>query len=343
MVELGKNERIDYMYSDDLQIVQDKTAFSFSLDTLLLAYWAKEKIYDRYKVADLCSGNCAATMYMAYFNRAKYDAIEVQDEAYSQAVRSVELNHMENRINVHHDNVLNAAKFLRKDSYDMVVVNPPYFKNPKGHEVNPDQKKAIARHEILINLEQIIEVASGLLKMKGKFMMVHRPERLGEICYYCMKHDLSVKFVQPFISHPGQDANLIIVEAVKHTAFDGTVLHDSIQVHDEHEDFMPVIQKIIRQTPEDKAKHDQSEKYYFYVLKCSDGSFYGGFTNDLAHRLKMHNTGKGAKYTKTRRPVQMIYHEEFDDKRLALKREYWFKHHNRKWKESFLKEHHVNF
>lgn len=343
MVELGKNERIDYMYSDHLKIIQDRRAFSFSLDTLLLAYWAKESIHDKYKVADLCSGNCAATMYMAYFNRAHYDAIEIQDEAFSQAKRSIELNQMENRITVHQNNVLNAPKFLRKDSYDVVVVNPPYFKVPKGHEVNPDRKKAIARHEILINLEQIIEVASGLLKMKGKFFMVHRPERLNEICYYCMKHDLSVKLIQPFVSHRGDDANLIIVEAVKHTATDGTVLKDALEVHDENGDFKPNIQKILRESNEDRLKHENAGKYYFYVLLCHDGTFYGGFTNDLSHRLKMHNSGKGAKYTKSRRPVKMIYHEQFDDKRLALKREYWFKHHPRKWKEHFLKEHHIKF
>ncbi len=343
MVELGKNERIDFMYSNNLRIVQDKTAFSFSSDTLLLAYFAKEMIYDRYKVADLCAGNCAATMYMAYFNRAKYDAIEIQDEAYSQAKRSIELNHMENRITVHKDNVLNATNFLRKDSYDVVTVNPPYFKVPKGHEVNPDRKKAIARHEILINLEQIIEVSSQLLKIKGKMFMVHRPERLGEICYYCMKHDLSVKEVQPFVSHRGEDVNLIIVEAVKHTAFDGTVIHDAIEVHDKDGKFLPNIQRILRETDEDREKHENQGIYFFYVLLCNDGSFYGGFTNDLSRRLKMHNEGKGAKYTKTRRPVRMIYHEQFDDKRLALKREYWFKHHNRQWKEKFLKEHNVKF
>lgn len=341
MVELNKNERIDYMYSDDLKIIQDKTTFSFSLDTLLLAYFAKQAIHDRDKIVDLCSGNCAATMYMAYFNRAKYDAVEIQKEVVSQARRSIALNHMENRITVHEGNVLNAAQFLKKDNYDLVIVNPPYFKVPQGHKINPDWKKAIARHEILINLEQIIQVASGLLKMKGKMFMVHRPERLGEIVYYCMNNDLSIKKIQPFVSHRGEKANLIIVEAVKHTAFDGTVLQDAMQVHDENGQYMPQIQHIIRENKEDKQRRQRDGKYYFYVLKCSDGSFYGGFTNDLAHRLEMHNRGKGAKYTKSRRPVKMIYHEEFDDKRLALKREYWFKHHTREWKEKFLEDHHV--
>ena len=343
MVNLSKNERIDYMYSDNLKIIQDKDAFSFSLDTLLLAATAKDAIKDSSKVADLCSGNCAASIYMAYFNRAKYDAVEIQPEAASQAMRSVQLNQMENRIHVFQKNVKDAAQFLRKDSYDVVVINPPYFKVAKDHKVNPDPKKAIARHEIMITLEEIIAVASGLLKMKGKMYMVHRPERLNEIAYFCLKHDLSIKFIQPYVSHRGEDTNLIIIEAVRHTASDGLVLKDAIEVHDHDGSFLPAIQKIIRETPEEKAKHDQQAKYYFYVLLCSDGSFYGGFTNNLTKRLEAHNTGKGAKYTKNRRPVKMIYHEEFSDKRLALKREYWFKHHTRQWKEKFLHEHAVNF
>ena len=140
-----------------------------------------------------------------------------------------------------------------------------------------------------------------------------------------------------------EDANLIIVEAVKHTGTDGTVLKDAVEVHESNGDFTPLVQRISRETADDKAKHEAQGKYYFYVLLCNDGSFYGGFTNDLEHRLKMHNLGKGAKYTKTRRPVRMIYHEQFDDKRLALKREYWFKHHSRAWKEKFLHEHNIKF
>ena len=158
---LKPNERIDYMYNDDLQIIQEKDAFSFSLDTLLLGYFAQNKIHDNYKVVDLCSGNGAASIYMSYFNRAHYDAVEIQKEIADQARRSIKLNKLENRIEVHCLNALDAPKKLGKDKYDVVVVNPPYFKVPKGHIVNPDEKKALARHELAINLEQIIKVSSG--------------------------------------------------------------------------------------------------------------------------------------------------------------------------------------
>ena len=343
MEKLLKNERIDYMYSDDLKIIQNKSSFSFSLDTLLLAATAKDSIKYNSKVADLCAGNCAATMYMAYFNRAKYDAVEIQEEVASQAERSISLNNMENRIQVFQKNVKDAPVFLRKDSYDVIVVNPPYFKVAQNHKVNPDPAKAIARHEILINLEEIISVASALLKMKGKLFMVHRPERLNEIAYFCLKHDLSIKLVQPYVSHRGENCNLIIIEAVKHTGSDGLVLRDAIEVHDKNGNYLPPIQRIIRETESDREKRQKSRRYYFYVLLCKDNSFYGGFTDDLSKRLKAHNSGKGAKYTKSRRPVKLLYHEEFKDKKLALKREYWFKHHNRLWKERFLREHKVNF
>lgn len=93
-------------------------------------------------------------------------------------------------------------------------------------------------------------------------------------------------------------------------------------------------------------ENDKSSKhYYFYVLKCADGTFYGGFTTNLEHRLAVHNAGKGAKYTrvKSRRPLVMIYHETFSNKSAALKAEYAFKHQSRKKKESFLEKHHISW
>lgn len=261
-----------------------KRCFFFSLDTLLLGYFAQIKIHDNYKVVDLCSGNAAASIYMSYFNRAHYDAVEIQADMADQASRSIKLNKLENRIEVHCLNALEAPKKLGKDKYDMVVVNPPYFKVPKGHVINPDEKKALARHELAINLEQIIKVSSDMLKMKGKMFMVHRPERLGEIMHYCLENHLSVKWVQPFVSKRNADANLVVVEAIRNTASDGLTLRDAIVVHNPDGSFTPEIEQIISEN-----KKQKKERYYFYCLLCNDGSFYGGFTNDLKHRLKMHN------------------------------------------------------
>ena len=80
----------------------------------------------------------------------------------------------------------------------------------------------------------------------------------------------------------------------------------------------------------------ESKGHYFYVLMCNDGSYYAGYTNDLQKRLKTHNEGKGAKYTRGRLPVSIIYHEEFQTKQEAMKAEYAFKQLDRKKKENFL-------
>lgn len=113
-------------------------------------------------------------------------------------------------------------------------------------------------------------------------------------------------------------------------------------MHNSDSSFTDEIENIIHENKAASSK-TENKKYYFYCLQCADGSFYGGFTDNLKKRIEAHNSGKGAKYTKSRRPVKLLYFEEFDDKKAALKREYWFKHHDRKWKEKFLKEHDVNF
>ena len=77
---------------------------------------------------------------------------------------------------------------------------------------------------------------------------------------------------------------------------------------------------------------------YTYIVRCNDGSLYTGWTNDLERRLEAHNSGKGAKYTKTRRPVELVYFEEFETKEEAMSREYAIKHMTRKKKEELCKK-----
>lgn len=81
-----------------------------------------------------------------------------------------------------------------------------------------------------------------------------------------------------------------------------------------------------------------NSEHYFYVLTCRDGSFYGGYTNNLERRLKLHNEGKGAKYTRGRGPVELTFYKGYDNKGDALRAEYDFKRLTRKKKIEFLME-----
>lgn len=81
---------------------------------------------------------------------------------------------------------------------------------------------------------------------------------------------------------------------------------------------------------------DKAKKHYVYILKCADGTFYTGWTTDPERRMKVHNSGKGAKYTRARRPVELIYYEEFDDKIEAQRREWAIKQLTRAEKEELI-------
>ena len=85
-----------------------------------------------------------------------------------------------------------------------------------------------------------------------------------------------------------------------------------------------------------KKENQERKKHYAYMLRCSDGSIYSGYTTDPHRREKVHNSGKGAKYTRTRLPVKLVYFEEFDNKLDAMKREYAFKQLTHKEKEEII-------
>lgn len=80
----------------------------------------------------------------------------------------------------------------------------------------------------------------------------------------------------------------------------------------------------------------QQQNNYVYILKCRDHSFYTGWTNNLKKRIEKHNLGLGAKYTRSRRPVELVYFETFENKTDALKREYQIKQLTRKQKEKLI-------
>ena len=86
----------------------------------------------------------------------------------------------------------------------------------------------------------------------------------------------------------------------------------------------------------EKPSGNAAARNYTYILKCGDGSLYTGWSNDIAARLEQHRRGKGAKYTKSRRPVTLVYQESFDTKEEAMRREYAIKRFSRKKKMELI-------
>jgi tRNA1Val (adenine37-N6)-methyltransferase len=144
----------------------------------------------------------------------KIIGIEIQKEVADMAERSVRLNNLENSIEILNIDMNNANQVILSNSIDVVVVNPPYVEN-NGGIINPESKKAISRHEISCSLEDVVRVASKLLRHGGSFFMVHRPHRLVDIFYQMRIFKVEPKKIRFIHPRAGQQPNMVLIKGVK--------------------------------------------------------------------------------------------------------------------------------
>ena len=211
--ELNCNERIDDLQRNGYRLIQNSTCFCFGLDAVLLATFAGAAKGDR--VLDLGTGNGVIPILMHARNQeSHYTGLEIQDVSADLARRSVRLNGLEEQITIVQGDIKEASKIFGGASFDVVTTNPPYMNQNHGL-INPDSTKAIARHELLCTFEDIIREASICLKMKGRFYMVHRPQRLVEIFDTMTKYKLEPKRMRLVHPYEHKEANMVLIEAVK--------------------------------------------------------------------------------------------------------------------------------
>lgn len=207
-----EEERVDDLNRKGLQIIQHPGRFCFGMDAVLLSDYAKAKSGDC--CIDLCCGNGIVPILMdGRYEGAHFTGLEIQEQAFDLARRSVELNHQQDRVAMVRGDIREIDSIFPKASFDVVTCNPPYMTENHGL-VNPNDTKAIARHEILCSLEDVIKAAAYLLKPKGRFYMVHRPFRLVDI--YCLMRQYKIepkseRLVYPFID---KEPNMVLIEAI---------------------------------------------------------------------------------------------------------------------------------
>lgn len=207
------SERIDDLMRDGLKLIQNPDIFCFGMDAVLLSTYAKASKGDR--VLDLGCGNGIIPVLMQAKNPdTTYVGLEIQSISADLARRNVELNKLESRISISLGDIKEASKIFQGASFNVVTSNPPYMNENHGI-VNPESAKAIARHELLCDLSDVLREGSKCLKMKGHFFMVHRPHRLVDIFEKMRENHLEpkrIKMVHPYIDKP---ANMVLIEAVK--------------------------------------------------------------------------------------------------------------------------------
>ena len=213
-MEIKKDERIDDLGIKNLKIIQNKKWFCFGIDSVLLANFAKNIKKDSY-VLDLGTGSgIMPTLLCGIAELKKVVGIEIQKDVCDMAKRSIELNKINEKFEIICDSILNLNKYFEKQTFDVVITNPPYKKKNTGI-INPDEPKMIARHEITANLEDFIRVAKDMLKDKGEFYMVHRPERLVDIFELMRKYKIEPKEIRFIFSNKNEEPKMVMIKGVK--------------------------------------------------------------------------------------------------------------------------------
>lgn len=172
--------------------------FSFSLDSVLLPNFVTIPTKTE-KILDIGCGNAPISLILTTKTKAHITAVEIQKDVYELAKKSVMYNQLENQITVINEDINNLYHQIESDTYDIIVCNPPYFKISPNSKFNENDYKTIARHELTLNLEDIMKISRKLLKNNGILALVHRPERLVEIIEEMRKNNIEPKKFSLFI------------------------------------------------------------------------------------------------------------------------------------------------
>ena len=213
MTNLQPFERIDDLQRKGYKIIQNPEKFCFGMDAVLLSSFAVVK--EGENVLDMGTGTGIIPILLEAKTEGKhFTGLEIQSESAEMAGRSVALNNLTEKIDIVEGDIKEATKIFGKNIFNVVTVNPPYMNDLHGIK-NPDMPKAIARHEVLCTLEDVVREASGVLKQNGRLYMVHRPHRLVEIIQAMKNYKLEpkrIRFVHPY---EDKEANMVLIEALK--------------------------------------------------------------------------------------------------------------------------------
>lgn len=213
---IKEGERLDDLQRNNLYIIQDPERFCFGMDAVLLSgFAAAHTVSSCRQILDLCTGNGIIPLLLSAKTKADHiTGLEIQPEMADMALRSVSMNSLNDKITIINCDIKEASAHVRMASFDMVTVNPPYFK--AGHGItNPGDSKTISRHEVACTLNDVLAVSAAALKNGGYFYMVHKPQRLADVIHEMRNAGIepkTLKQVHPYIS---SEASMLLIEGRK--------------------------------------------------------------------------------------------------------------------------------
>ena len=231
----------DLLNYNNMKIVQNTDWFSFSLDSVLLANFVKVK--SNMKIIDFCTGNAPIPLFLSTRITSEIIGIELQKPIYDLAIKSINLNRLNNQIKILNEDVKNISKKYETDTFDLITCNPPYFKKEKSKLVNSNKIKAIARHEIELELNDIFKSAKKILKNNASLAIIHRTDRLIEIITLMKENNIEPKRIRFIYPKKGSLSNMVLIEGKKNAKV-GLKVEKPLIVHDENGNYSNEVLKI---------------------------------------------------------------------------------------------------
>lgn len=205
-------ESLDDLILGDMQVIQSTRGYRFSLDAVLLAHFPDRSFN---QVVELGGGSGVISLIMAWrIPQANFRLIEIQPSMAERAGRSVALNGLEERIKVIEGDIKEIERILPRECADLVISNPPFWKKGEG-KVSSNTEEAIARHELHLNLEELVQKGVYLLRQGGKMDIIHRAERLDEAMEIFRRYKTPVRKLRMIHSFVNKEARLVLIEAEK--------------------------------------------------------------------------------------------------------------------------------
>lgn len=241
-IKLYQNEEIEDLQFKNLKIIQNKTGFCFGIDSILLSDFAKN-IKKGTKVLDLGTGTgIIATLLCGKTELREIIGVEIQKEVFKMAQRSIQLNFLQDRFKIINEDILSLDKIFSNNTFDAIVTNPPYKKKNTGIQ-NQEVKKIISRHETTATLEDFIKISKKLLKDKGEFYMVHRPDRIVDILTFMRKYTIEPKIIRFVYGNKNSEPKLVLIKGVKN-AKPFLKVQNNLYIYEENGEYTEEINKI---------------------------------------------------------------------------------------------------
>lgn len=203
----------DSLFNGRLKCRQPRHGYRFSIDAILLANFISVQPDDR--ILDLGAGCGVISLILAYrWPDVRITAIELQPSLADLCAGNFTANGFQDRISVENIDLRRLPDRVRAGSFGWVVANPPYRKIATGR-INPQSGQAVARHELEVNLEDVVRAAAFAVKNKGRVAMIYPVDRGAALIYEFKKQGLEPKRMQTVYSYPGDDGRLLLVEAAR--------------------------------------------------------------------------------------------------------------------------------